>query len=41
MIWSICANTCFTCASKLLAMSRLSLSRVAVCPATQTICRRP
>src|SRR5882724_2134521 len=37
MIWSICENTCFTCASKLLAMSRLSLSRVAVCPATQTI----
>src|SRR5438270_67226 len=37
MIWSICENTCFTCASKLLAMSLPSLSRVAVCPATQTI----
>src|SRR6266516_3305035 len=37
MIWSICENTCFTCASKLLAMSRPSLSRVAVCPASQTI----
>src|SRR6266436_4960709 len=37
MIWSICENTCFTCASKLLAMSFPSLSRVAVCPATQTI----
>src|SRR6266704_4353097 len=35
--WSICENTCFTCASKLLAMSLPSLSRVAVCPATQTI----
>src|SRR5258705_9023249 len=34
---SICENTCFTCASKLLAMSLPSLSRVAVCPATQTI----
>src|SRR6266571_668637 len=37
MIWSICENTCFTCASKLLAMSLPSLSRVAVWPATQTI----
>src|SRR5437867_2110228 len=37
MIWSICENTCFTCASKLLAMSRPSLSRVAVWPASQTI----
>src|SRR5205814_1404429 len=35
--WSICENTCFTCASKLLAMSLPVLSRVAVCPATQTI----
>src|SRR5882672_2692480 len=35
--WSICENTCFTCASKLLAMSLPSLSRVAVCPATQTV----
>src|SRR6266571_685863 len=35
--WSICENTCFTCASELLAMSLPSLSRVAVCPATQTI----
>src|SRR5438034_7502995 len=37
MIWSICENTCFTCASKLLAMSRPSLSRVAVWPASHTI----
>src|SRR5882762_3695234 len=37
MIWSICENTCFTCASKLFEISRPSLSRVAVCPATQTI----
>src|SRR5256885_4352468 len=37
MIWSICENPCFTCASKLLAMSLPSLSRVAVWPATQTI----
>src|SRR5919108_376248 len=35
--WSICENTCFTCASKLLAMSAPALSRVAVWPATQTI----
>src|SRR5215467_1128844 len=35
--WSICENTCFTCASKLLAMSLPSLSRVGVFPATQTI----
>src|SRR5213083_1585822 len=35
--WSICENTCFTCASKLLAMSAPWLSRVAVWPATQTI----
>src|SRR5690349_6254905 len=35
--WSICENTCLTCASKLLAMSLPALSRVAVCPATQTI----
>src|SRR5438477_1332217 len=34
---STCENTCFTCASKLLAMSAPALSRVAVCPATQTI----
>src|SRR5437870_3705386 len=36
-IASICENTCFTCASKLFAMSAPALSRVAVCPATQTI----
>jgi hypothetical protein len=35
--WSICENTCLTWASKLLAMSLPSLSRVAVWPATQTI----
>src|SRR5882672_10596208 len=35
--WSICENTCFACASKLLAMSLPSFSRVAVWPATQTI----
>src|SRR5437773_8611849 len=35
--WSICENTCFTCASKLLAMSAPWLSRVAVWPATQTM----
>jgi len=34
---SICENTCFTCASKLFAMSAPALSRVAVWPATQTI----
>src|SRR3982074_430157 len=34
---STCENTCFTCASKLLAMSAPALSGVAVCPATQTI----
>src|SRR6266849_4648681 len=37
MIASICENTCFTCASKLFAMSFPWLSRVAVWPATQTI----
>src|SRR5438105_7844538 len=36
-IWSTCENTCFTCASKLLAMSAPWLSRVAVWPATQTM----
>src|SRR5712671_2488431 len=36
-ISSICENTCFTCASKLFAMSAPALSRVAVWPATQTI----
>src|SRR3954467_10327005 len=35
--WSICENTWRTCASKLLAMSRPSLSRGAVCPAPQTV----
>src|SRR3954469_3838416 len=34
---SICENTCFACASKLLAMSLPALSRVAVWPATHTI----
>src|SRR5712664_1524890 len=37
MIWSICENTCFTCASKLFAMSPPWLSRVAVWPATHTV----
>src|SRR6476659_4690468 len=36
-IWSICENTWRTCASKLLEMSAPWLSRVAVCPATQTV----
>src|SRR5438132_4958731 len=35
--WSTWENTCFTWASKLLAMSLPALSRVAVWPATQTI----
>src|SRR3954462_11725517 len=35
--WSICETTCFTWASKLLAISLPALSRVAVWPATQTI----
>src|SRR5206468_3682592 len=36
-IASICEKTCFTCASKLLAISLFWLSRVAVWPATHTI----
>src|SRR3954464_3723229 len=35
--WSTCEKVCFTCASKLLAMSLPALSRVAVWPATQTV----
>src|SRR5437868_7381231 len=34
---SICEKTCFTCASKLFAMSLPALSRVAVWPATHTV----
>src|SRR6185436_6627067 len=36
-IWSICEKTWRTCASKFLEMSAPWLSRVAVCPATQTV----